>query len=81
MKPIEYAIKKLGSVAALARGLQVTSQAVCFWRDEKRKIPADKCPEIEKLTGVRCEALRPDVDWAYLRGTAQRQSTTEAAHV
>lgn len=78
MKPIESAIEKLGSVAALARGLQVTSQAVCFWRDEKRKIPADKCPEIEKLTGVRCEALRPDVDWAYLRGTAKPREPANA---
>lgn len=78
MKPIESAIKQAGSVASLARGLQVTSQAVCFWRDEKRKIPADKCPEIEKLTGVRCEALRPDVDWAYLRGTAKPLEATSA---
>lgn len=29
---------------------------------------------IERETGgvVRCEDLRPDVDWAYLRGTSQK---------
>ncbi len=33
---------------------------------------AERCIEIEKAAGgaVRCEDLRPDVDWAYLRGTA-----------
>lgn len=29
---------------------------------------------VERESGgaVRCESLRPDVDWAYLRGTARR---------
>lgn len=51
--------------------LNVTTQAVCFWRDGKRGLPADHCPAIERATNgaVRCEELRPDVDWAYLRGT------------
>lgn len=38
------------------------------------------CINIEKASGgmVRCEALRPDVDWEYLRGTATNV-LTEAA--
>ena len=28
---------------------------------------AEYCPLIEKATGVRCEELRPDVEWAVLR--------------
>jgi DNA-binding transcriptional regulator YdaS (Cro superfamily) len=41
------------------------------WRNGIRPIPAERCPAIERATGgvVRCEDLRPDVDWAVLRGT------------
>lgn len=36
---------------------------------------------IERESGraVRCEDLRSDVDWAYLRGTAKATGRTEAA--
>lgn len=36
-------------------------------------IPPKYCPAIEKATGgqVRCEDLRPDVDWGYLRTTCR----------
>jgi len=34
--------------------------------------------DIERESGgkVRCEELRPDVDWAYLRGTAPARKVT-----
>ncbi len=67
MNPITKAITQAGSVTKLAKVLQVTPQAVCFWRDGKREIPADKCPLIEQSTGVSCESLRPDVAWSVLR--------------
>jgi len=37
----------------------------------KRNEPAERCPQIEQATGglVRCEDLRPDVQWSVLRGT------------
>lgn len=75
MNPIKDAITLVGSVTEFAHALGVTPQAVCFWRDGRRKIPADKCPLIERVTGgiVTCEALRPDVDWSYIRGTANVQ--------
>jgi len=81
MKPIERAISHAGGVTKLAEQLKVSPQAIYFWRDGKRGIPADKCPDIERSTGgiVTCEALRPDVDWAYLRGTANLQPATEPA--
>ena len=36
-----------------------------------QKIGADLCIKIERSSGgvVRCEDLRPDVDWGYLRAT------------
>nr|WP_288090810.1 helix-turn-helix domain-containing protein [Thauera sp.] len=65
------ALEVVGGAAKLASMLGVTTQAVCFWRDGARRIPAEHCPSIERATAgaVRCEDLRPDVDWAYLRGT------------
>lgn len=73
MNPIETAIAHFGNAAKMARALGVSTQAVCFWRDGSRQTPAHMCPTIERLTAgaVRCEDLRPDVDWAYLRGTVQ----------
>jgi DNA-binding transcriptional regulator YdaS (Cro superfamily) len=59
------------SVVDLAKRIEVAPSMVSQWKNGVRPIPAERCPEIEKATGgvVRCEDLRPDVDWAYLRGT------------
>ena len=40
--------------------------------------PAEYCPAIERATAgqVRCEDLRPDVEWSVLRGTALRDTET-----
>lgn len=74
MNPIQTAISLHGTVTNFAGVLGVSIQAVCFWRDGKRTIPADKCPLIESLTNgaVRCEDMRPDVDWGFIRATAKR---------
>lgn len=47
----------------------------------RRSVRAERCIEIEKASGgaVRCEDLRPDVDWAYLRGTAPTPQTPAPA--
>lgn len=61
----------------MARYLGVASPTVNQWVKGVRQIPVKRCPEIEKATNgaVRCEELRPDVDWAYLRETV-----THTAH-
>jgi len=66
---LQKAIDIAGSVTALAGALGLTKGAVSQWKEPGRKVPAEHCPGIEKLTErkVRCEELRPDVDWAYLR--------------
>jgi len=63
------AIDLVGSATELARFLGVTKAAVSQWRLEGRRVPAEHCPSIERLTHgiVRCESLRPDVDWAAVR--------------
>lgn len=70
MNAIFKAIEIAGGAAKLADQLGVTYQAVCFWRDGERKFPAHLAPSLERFTDgqVRCEELRPDVDWAFIRG-------------
>jgi DNA-binding transcriptional regulator YdaS (Cro superfamily) len=58
----------------MAEHFGVSDQTVSFWRKGERdgravKFPSEHCPACERLTNraVRCEELRPDVDWGYLR--------------
>lgn len=57
----------MGGNAELARLLGVSPQAVSNWKRDG--VPAEKCPLIERLTegSVRCEELRPDIEWRVLR--------------
>lgn len=67
--PIDQAAAVLGSQSALAAALKVSKTAVSQWKEEGRRVPAEHCPQIERLTGgaVRCEQLRPDMAWDVLR--------------
>jgi len=59
------------SVVDLAKRISVAPSLVSQWKNGTRQVPAERCVDIERATSgtVRCEDLRPDVDWAYLRGT------------
>lgn len=63
--------------AAIVIKLGVTQQTLTNWK--QRGIPADKCPDIEQATGVKCEELRPDVNWAVLRVKPTRKPRTVEA--
>lgn len=67
--PLDRAISAAGSINKLAVVLGVSKGAVWQWNLPGRQVPAEHCPAIERITGgdVRCEELRPDVDWGYLR--------------
>ena len=67
--PIDRAAALLGSQSALAAALGVSKTAVSQWKEAGRRVPAEHCPKIERLTGgaMRCEELRPDMDWNVLR--------------
>lgn len=64
-------LKKPGSAVALANELKIPASLLSQWRTGRRTTPAERCPSIEKATNgaVTCEELRPDVDWAVVRGT------------
>lgn len=70
MNLTEY-LSVIGAVNRLAHDIGAHPVLVSQWKNGRRRVPAERCPAIEKATGgtVRCEDLRPDVDWAYLRAT------------
>lgn len=68
MDALQKAAAHLGGPSALARELGVSPQTVTNWM--ARRVPTEMCPRIERLTGVRCEDLRPDVEWGVLRDAA-----------
>ncbi len=66
---LETAVSLRGSMQNLADEIGVTKGAVSQWKLDGRRIPAEHCPTIERLTNgeIKCEQLRPDVDWAVVR--------------
>jgi DNA-binding transcriptional regulator YdaS (Cro superfamily) len=71
-----------GVRSLIVSSLNVTKQVISNWK--ARGVPAEYCPQIEALTNgqVRCEDLRPDVQWSVLRRKAKpvkATPTTEAA--
>lgn len=67
---INRAIKAAGGMAAFVEAVGAPSaKAVTAWK--LTRVPAEYCPRIEKVTGIRCEELRPDIDWGVLRQNAQ----------
>ena len=62
----------LGGQAALGLAIGIEDRRRIWpWFNTDRRVPAEHCPAIEGATGgqVRCEDLRPDVNWSVLRAT------------
>lgn len=80
-KALIAACAKVGGQASLARILGVRPPTVNQWVKADRPVPAERCPSIERATegAVRCEELRPDIDWGYLRASASIEPSKEAA--
>lgn len=64
---------KRGEMARLIRAMNIAQPIVSLWVSGKRRVPAERCPEIEKFTEgkVTCEELRPDVNWKVLRNSSK----------
>ena len=58
------------SVTGLANHLDVAVNVVSNWKARGR-VPTEHCPDIEAYTNgaVRCEELRPDVNWQGVRNS------------
>jgi DNA-binding transcriptional regulator YdaS (Cro superfamily) len=75
--PLDRAIAAAGlTVKGLAEKLGVSRAAVQQWKDADRRVPAEHCPEIEKLChgAVRCEELNERVDWGFVRSGNTEQA-------
>jgi DNA-binding transcriptional regulator YdaS (Cro superfamily) len=57
--PHTIAIEKAGGPAALGKALGCSSQAISQWKH----IPVKRIVEVESLTGIPREDLRPDLYW------------------
>lgn len=77
---LERAVTLAGGQSAFAAALnrrradrlgldaEIVSQArVWNWLNRDKKVPAEFCPDIQALWGIRCEELAPTVDWEAAR--------------
>lgn len=55
--PLEEHFAKRGAVAELARALGISHAAIRQWT----RVPAERVVEVERITGIPREALRPDL--------------------
>lgn len=67
---LERITEGFGGITRAAEELGVTQSAIYNW-SAQGYVPAERCPTIEKLVGVRCELLNPKVEWRVLRGEKQ----------
>lgn len=66
------AIDANGGLSKVAQLLGVSTNRLANWI--KRGVPAERCPDVEAATGIRCEELRPDVNWQVLRAPGGRNA-------
>ncbi len=82
---LKESIEHAGGVAAIASHFNISQVSVYEWI-KRGAVPADKCPEIEKLSCglVRCEELNALVDWAFIRdsqSSAPKRDTDPAPDI
>jgi DNA-binding transcriptional regulator YdaS (Cro superfamily) len=88
VEALNQAIELAGGQSALAqkltdrvreRGMPPVSPArISNWVNRDKRAASELCPDIEAITGVKCESLRPDVDWGFLRNAANDEHARAA---
>lgn len=68
MTALSKAVSIAGGQASLGRLIEASKSQVNSWFKYGKPIPPARCISIEKATGVRCEDLRPDIEWVRKRG-------------
>lgn len=48
---------KRGLISRIADGLSINRSAVAMWR----RVPAERLPDVERITGIPRHQLRPDI--------------------
>ena len=69
--PVRKAADIVGGITSLANRIDVSAPTVHQWITGERRVPAERCIEIEDATDgvVTAETLRPDIKWHVIRGT------------
>jgi DNA-binding transcriptional regulator YdaS (Cro superfamily) len=82
MNAIQQAIEIIGSQTKLAALLGVSKAAVNQWKLPGRKVPVIHCSVIERETkgAVRCEDLRPDINWSFMRHDERKKENGAVPH-
>lgn len=57
MTPIEQIKATRGMMARIARGLKIYPASISKWQ----RVPAERVIEVERITGIPREKLRPDL--------------------
>jgi DNA-binding transcriptional regulator YdaS (Cro superfamily) len=65
---LRLAVKKAGSIRALAFELGISAPALLVWK----RVPAHRILQLEAVTGIRREKLRPDLYRSRRKLTIQR---------
>lgn len=55
--PFKTALEVRGAASALARELKISRAAVAKWE----RVPAERVVDVERITGIPREVLRPDI--------------------
>jgi DNA-binding transcriptional regulator YdaS (Cro superfamily) len=78
---LRVAIGKFPTLKAFSEAMNVRYQVVQQWL--VNGVPAEYCPEIERVTDreVKCEDLRPDVNWSFVRAGSDRRSNKKSGQV
>jgi DNA-binding transcriptional regulator YdaS (Cro superfamily) len=54
-------IARAGGVVALSRATGIKPSTISKWRGAKGGIPAERVPEVSRITGIPRHELRPDL--------------------
>lgn len=70
-RAIEHLITLMGTQQAAADKIGVRAPVLHAWRRGRQLVPCARCPIIERITAgqIRCEDLRPDIEWGVVRGS------------
>lgn len=68
---MRLAVDRAGGLSKLANSLGKPQNVVSNWLT--RGAPIEACPDIEAITGVPCEELRPQTDWKKFRDVLCRR--------
>lgn len=60
---IQRAVDIAGGQTALAKAIGVTQGLIWHYANGNQTPPPERCVEIERATGVRCDELRTDLHW------------------